>query len=111
MWSLLENPEEPDNPGFDEDNDDNVSDIRVPIYFTPNGDGMNDLWEIGNIGSYPDALILIYDRFTRLLRRYTGNDKGWDGTYNGHPMPMDDYWYIIAHPQLGTRSGHFTLKR
>lgn len=105
-----ENPEEPDNPGFDEDND-NVSDIRVSIYFTPNGDGMNDLWEIGNIGSYPDAVILIYDRFTRLLRRYTGNDKGWDGTYNGHPMPMDDYWYIIAHPQLGTRSGHFTLKR
>ncbi|MCQ2350348.1 MAG: T9SS type B sorting domain-containing protein [Paludibacteraceae bacterium] len=87
-------------------------DIIPAKYFTPNGDGDKDTWEIENIECYPDAHIEIYDRFSRCLIKYRGIDKGWDGNYNGHPMPSDDYWYYIRDILLGhPRSGHFILKR
>lgn len=86
--------------------------IKPAIFFTPNGDGINDRWEIENIEYYPLAEIEIYDRFHKLLIRYTGLDDGWDGYYNGHPMPMDDYWYLIKLAELHNwKNGHFTLKR
>ena len=86
--------------------------IKPAIFFTPNGDGRNDRWEIENIEYYPTADIEIYDRFHKLLVRYKGSDPGWDGYYNGHPMPMDDYWYLIKLNELRDWiSGHFTLKR
>lgn len=82
------------------------------IFFTPNGDGLHDTWEIENIEYYPTADIEIYDRYHKLLVKYKGTEKGWDGIYNGHPMPMDDYWYLIKLAELRDwKSGHFTLKR
>ncbi len=87
-------------------------DIIPAKYFTPNGDGDKDTWEIENIECYPDAHIEIYDRNSRCLIKYRGSDPGWDGYYNGHVMPSDDYWYYIREIRLGhPRSGHFTLKR
>ena len=86
--------------------------VKPAIFFTPNGDGLNDRWEIENMEYYPMADIEIYDRFHKLLVRYKGQDEGWDGYYNGHPMPMDDYWYLIKLNELRDWiSGHFTLKR
>ena len=87
-------------------------DIIPALFFSPNNDGVNDTWEIENIGHYPHAIIEIYDRFSKLLITYKGNETGWDGMYLGYPMPMTDYWYIITIPELGKpRTGHFTLKR
>ncbi|MCQ2351530.1 MAG: T9SS type B sorting domain-containing protein, partial [Paludibacteraceae bacterium] len=85
--------------------------LEIPVYFSPNGDGLNDEWIIKNIDCYPNAIVEIYDRFNKLLIRCKGSEQKWDGTYNGHPMPMTDYWYIIIDEKLGRRSGHFTLKR
>lgn len=90
--------------------------VPVPLvikpFFTPNADGNNDTWEIEGINYHPDAVIQIYDRYGRRLVVYNGRDKGWDGMYNGHLMPMDDYWYIITIEDLDKQfSGHFILKR
>lgn len=86
--------------------------INIPPYFSPNGDGIHDTWEIENLNMYPSAAIEIYDRHGRRIVSYTGSDIGWDGTYNGHEMPMSDYWYIITIPEQGIRlNGHFILKR
>jgi gliding motility-associated-like protein len=91
---------------------DEIIDIVPASFFSPNGDGINDTWEIENIDYYPTAVIEIYDRFSKLISRYSGDQRGWDGTYYGNPMPMTDYWYVIALPALGkSRTGHFTLKR
>jgi len=85
-------------------------------FFTPDGDGVNELWWIENIEYYPNSKIEIYDRYSRRLVFFTGNEfinlKGWDGNYNGHPMPSDDYWYYIRDiiPNKPC-SGHFILKR
>lgn len=92
--------------------DDPLPDIYPEPFFTPNGDGVNDTWEIRNIEYYPNANIEIFDRFSRRLVVYKGSEQGWDGYYNGHPMPSTDYWYYIRGDKLATpRSGHFILKR
>ena len=86
--------------------------IEIPKYFSPNGDGLNDTWKIGNITAYPDAAIEIYDRNSRRIALLHGDSPAWDGSYNGHLMPMSDYWYIITIPSQKLRvTGHFTLKR
>ena len=86
--------------------------IKIPAFFTPNDDDLNDTWEIENIEYYPNALIQIYDRYHKLLVEYKGCDPGWDGMYNGHPMPSDDYWYYIRDIHIGRpKSGHFRLHR
>ena len=87
--------------------------ISMPNFFTPNGDGIHDTWEIKGITAYPEADIRIYDRFGKLLARYTGADKGWDGTYNGKLMPSDTYWYIVDPNALEFKPmhGYVTLKK
>jgi len=87
-------------------------DIVIPKFFTPNGDGVNDFFEIENIGCYPKAFVEIHDRFSKLLIRYSGSELGWDGTYLGKPMPSTDYWYLIVIPETAGRFyGHFLLER
>lgn len=86
--------------------------IKIPAFFTPNDDNLNDTWEIENIEYYPNAIIQIYDRYHKLLVEYKGADPGWDGMYNGHPMPSDDYWYYLRDIHIGRPiSGHFRLHR
>lgn len=87
--------------------------IQPMPYFSPNDDGNNDKWVIKNLEYYPEAIVQIYDRYSRLLASIRGIDfNGWDGYYNGHIMPMDDYWYVIMIPESNqTVSGHFILKR
>lgn len=85
--------------------------IDIPPFFSPNGDGVNDLWHIKNIEYYPDAVIEIYDRYHKLLVRFKGDNQYWDGEYNGHAMPSTDYWYYIRDNDLHVLTGHFLLKR
>ena len=88
-------------------------DIEIPRFFTPNGDGENDVWWPHNSQQYPNILTQIYDRYGRLLKELTRGQR-WDGTYNGKALPTGDYWYIIT---LGEEDdprefkGHFTLFR
>lgn len=87
--------------------------VEPMVFFTPNGDGVNDLWNVKGLEYYPTAIVQIYDRYHKLLYSSKAIDfNGWDGTYNGHPMPMTDYWFVIINEELDKiTSGHFTLKR
>jgi len=85
-----------------------------PLYFTPNGDGRNDTWQIDNIGN--SAKIYIFDRYGKLLKQISPSGDGWDGTYNGSAMPTSDYWFTVEYDEPGTDQrkqyrAHFTLKR
>jgi gliding motility-associated-like protein len=84
-----------------------------PAYFSPNGDGIKDTWDIPNIRDiYPDAVVAIYDRFGKKIIEYKGSDTGWDGKYLGHDMPTTDYWYEIDIDEVDKQYvGHFTLLR
>ncbi|MBO5864073.1 MAG: T9SS type B sorting domain-containing protein, partial [Paludibacteraceae bacterium] len=92
--------------------------INAPLiipnkWMSPNGDGETDRWEVPAISeTYPDAKIVIYDRFGKKLIEYKGSDPGWDGVYNGQLMPTTDYWYeITVHEIDKVYTGHFTLLR
>jgi gliding motility-associated-like protein len=67
----------------------------IPNFFTPNGDGFNDLWEVEFLDNFPNADVKIYDRFGKLMHNQKGNSGKWDGTYNGKKLPKDSYWYFI----------------
>jgi gliding motility-associated-like protein len=90
--------------------------IDYPLYFTPNGDGYNDTWNIVGINTQPDAVIYIFDRFGKLLKQLSPTGDGWNGTFNGINLPTSDYWFLVEYnePIDGKRkefSAHFTLKR
>ena len=84
--------------------------INYPKFFTPNADGFNDSWNIDGV----DAIIWIFDRYGKLLKQIGTGGSGWDGTYNGQPMPSSDYWFAIDYTENGARKtfrAHFALKR
>lgn len=83
-----------------------------PDFFTPNSDGYNDTWKPYNVNdpNFVIKNIFIYDRYGKLLVALPPN-RGWDGTFNGHDMPSDDYWFSITFTTGREIRGHFTLKR
>lgn len=87
--------------------------LGAPKFFTPNGDGYNDTWKIrGANEKYNfNSIIYIFNRFGKLIKQIGTTGEGWDGTYNGSPLPADDYWYSIQFEDGRTAKGHFSLKR
>ncbi|WP_345007967.1 T9SS type B sorting domain-containing protein [Snuella lapsa] len=93
------------------DDSQNVTLIDYPKFFTPNGDGVNDYWQVRGITDYPDAEIYIYDRYGKLLKQLSPQVKGWDGTYGGENMANSDYWFVVNLHEGPNFTGHFSLKR
>jgi gliding motility-associated-like protein len=69
--------------------------IEIPNTFTPNGDGVNDLWDITALQAYPGCTISIYNRGGSLVYNSINYPKPWDGTYNGKSLPVGTYYYVI----------------
>jgi gliding motility-associated-like protein len=87
-------------------------DIGIPNFFTPNNDGINDIWEIPYLENVPEARINIYDRFGNLIASYLYGEGGWDGTRNGQPVRADTYWYVIETDRdAKPLKGSVTIKR
>ncbi len=64
--------------------------------FTPNNDGMNDLWLIKNLDDETIAShkVVIYDGFGSEILSST-NFQGWDGKYEGEDLPVGSYYYAV----------------
>ncbi|MBP6754913.1 MAG: T9SS type B sorting domain-containing protein [Bacteroidia bacterium] len=90
-----------------------VSVLGIPKYFTPNGDGINDYWNMVGVNHKFNAksTVFIYDRYGKLLYQTTPLSSGWDGTYNGEPMISSDYWYSVLLEDGRVIKGNFSLKR
>jgi gliding motility-associated-like protein len=72
----------------------------ITIYsgFSPNNDNINDKWVIKNSAQYPNMEVIVYDRAGQKVFQtigYTTQDKWWDGTYKGKPLPVSTYFYVI----------------
>jgi gliding motility-associated-like protein len=86
--------------------------IVVPKYFTPNNDTYNDYWQVDGLSAYPEAKVSIYNRYGKLITVITTKNLRWDGTFNGSPLPSDDYWYVLKIDDSGVeKKDHFSLKR
>ena len=95
---------------------DGVQSIDYPHYFTPNGDGIHDTWNVIGLEDQPFARLYIFDRYGKFLKQLSTTGNGWDGTYNDRMLPSDDYWFKLEYlDQTKTRwkefKSHFTLKR
>lgn len=87
--------------------------IGVPKYFTPNGDGQNDYWNVKGVNAAfnKNSTIFIFDRYGKLIKQIITSGQGWDGTLNGSVLPADDYWYTLKLEDGRETKGHFSLKR
>ena len=69
--------------------------IKIPNAFTPNGDGINDQWIIENIDVFPQAHIMVFNRWGQLVYDAIEGSELWDGTYNNKLLPACSYIYVI----------------
>ena len=85
--------------------------VDYPKFFTPNGDGLNDVW---NIKGLANSKVDIYDRYGKLIKQIDTSKQGWDGSLNGHDLPSTDYWFAIEYIESNIQKifkAHFSLKR
>ena len=82
-------------------------------YFSPNNDGINDNWQILGLKTTfnSNSRVYIYDRYGRFLYQLSNADDFWDGTYQGQPLPADDYWFRLELEDGRIYNGHFSLMR
>jgi gliding motility-associated-like protein len=88
--------------------------VNYPKYFTPNGDGVNDTWNITPLKDQTNSVIHIYDRYGKVLTQIYPSGQGWDGNYFGRPLPSSDYWFTINYIEDGISKefkSHFAMKR
>ncbi len=94
---ILQIPEPPPPP----------PDTVITIYdaFSPNADGKNDVWNIGNIQAYPNCVVKIFNSWGMAVFDSKGYDEPWDGKHNGNELPAGTYYYYI---DLGDGNETFT---
>jgi gliding motility-associated-like protein len=86
--------------------------VVIPNVFSPNGDGINDTWQIEALAAYVDADVSIFNRWGQPVFHSTGYARPWDGTYNGKPLPVATYYYIInLHNSMPVLSGWVAILR
>ena len=88
--------------------------VGAPKFFTPNGDGYNDYWSVKGVNETfnSKSIIYIFDRYGKILKQWVPYlNQGWDGTFNGLPLPADDYWFTLKLEDGREAKGHFSIKR
>ena len=91
--------------------DKNVVLMNYEKFFTPNGDGINDKWQIKFSKQEPNLSVEIYDRYGKLITVLNASNDDWDGTYNGELLPSSDYWFVVNRQDGKVYKGHFSVKR
>ncbi len=79
--------------------------------FTPNDDGINDLWELPEMESWGVCDVKIYNRWGKLVYSKENYNNTWDGTSNGAGLPEGAYYYIIKTENTGDITGTVNLVR
>jgi gliding motility-associated-like protein len=69
--------------------------LVIPNTFTPNGDGVNDTWDIKYISAYPQCSVRVFNRWGQNVYTSTGYGTPWNGAYGGSPLPAGTYYYVI----------------
>jgi gliding motility-associated-like protein len=86
--------------------------ILIPNVFTPNGDGINDIWIITGLINYPNCTVTVFNRAGSTVYKSIGYAKAWDGTYRGNLLPIGTYYYIIdLQNNLKSLAGSLTIIR
>jgi len=90
-----------------------LQNVETTNTFTPNGDGVNDVWNIKYLDTYPNSTVEIFDRSgQRVYLSNRGYANPFDGNYKGKALPVGTYYYII-NPNSGRKNitGNLTIIR
>lgn len=86
----------------------------IPNAFTPNGDGLNDIFKPITDGNQ-EFTFTIFNRWGQLVFQTSNPNDGWDGTYEGHEEEMGVYVYelrtVFTNGRVKTAQGNVTLIR
>jgi len=69
--------------------------LTIWTSFSPDGDGTNDVWNIGHIELYPECVVQIYNRWGAQLFESKGYNQPWDGTWKQKELPPETYYFVI----------------
>ncbi len=87
---------------------------EIPTAFSPNGDGINDTWNIGYLSEYVGATVQVFNRYGQIVLNKFGYGNAWNGKINnnGADLPIGVYYYIIK-PGSGmpVMTGYVTILR
>ena len=70
--------------------------LDIPNAFSPNGDGINDRWEIKSLNGYPDCIVEVFNRWGQPVYNSKGYRSPWDGGYKNSLLPLGTYYYVIT---------------
>jgi len=83
-------------------------DVEIPNAFTPNGDGINDTWNVQGLDN--TSTVKIFTRYGSLLYQSKGYTTPWNGTYHNQKLPAGVYYYVITvKGDKQTYSGSLTI--
>lgn len=91
-----------------------LEDITIYNVFSPNGDGINEYFEIEHADRFPEMLVEVYSRWGDLLFSTVGYHSGswWDGRARGKDAPVGTYYYVVVpYPGAKPITGHVTIIR
>ncbi len=84
--------------------------LYIPNAFSPNGDNINDTWNIPALAAITGSTVVVYNRWGQKV--FVANDNaGWDGVYKGSPVPAGAYHYTIFIPGGVMLKGSLLLLR
>lgn len=72
-----------------------IYDLDIPNIFSPNHDGINDTWNIKHLSDFPNSTLSVFNRYGQKVFNSVGYPNPWDGNYQGTPLPLATYYYII----------------
>jgi gliding motility-associated-like protein len=95
------------------DDDVNTTVVVVPSGFTPNGDGINDLFVITALDNFDQVELFVYNRYGNLVYESQQYENDWDGTSskNGMELPDGTYYYVIQLDGEAQRNGYVYINR
>lgn len=72
----------------------------IPNAFTPDGDGLNEVFKVEGVG-LNEFQLYIFNRWGQLIFESKDPEVGWDGTFKGNPVQVDVYVYKLIYKGLG----------
>jgi gliding motility-associated-like protein len=82
--------------------------IEIYSAISPNGDGINDTWKIGQIERFEGCQVEVFDRWGQSVFKSVGYERPWDGTFKGKYLPTGPYYYVIELNSLDVTIAPFT---
>jgi len=87
-----------------------LNDLIIPNIFSPNGDGINELFNIKGLST--EDKVIIYDRWGIKIYEFSGIDDSWDGrTISGAECSSGIYYYIVHRKNRESHKGFIQLLR